>query len=105
MFNRVMLCGRVASDITKDSNIILISVPRSTEKEKCDIIECVINDKMTEAVNQYCHKGDMIAIAGSIQTEGIGTDYKEKVVCEKISFLAVKKDNEGGDKDETNING
>lgn len=74
-----------------------------------DFIDCVAWRQTAEFVRKYFHKGDMIALTGSIQTENFtdkdGNKRKSTVVSvNNVSFCGSKENgNNGFEKPESNL--
>lgn len=109
MINSVVLMGRLTADPelrTTQSGISMcrfsVAVDRrvaaGTEK-KADFINCTAWRQQADFISKYFHKGQMIAIEGSIQT-GSYTDKQGNkrtsfdVIVDRASFCGSK--NEGG---------
>ena len=66
-------------------------------EKKTDFIDCVAFRQTAEFINKYFHKGNMIAVEGSIQTENYvdqnGTNRKSvSVVANNVSFCGSKSE-------------
>lgn len=110
--NKVILIGRLSRDPelrTTPTNIsvatfsIAVSrpfVPQGGQPET-DFINCVIWRRQAENLAKYCHKGSQIAVEGRIQTRNYTAQdgskrYVTEVMCDNITFLGSKADNQGG---------
>jgi len=110
--NKVILIGRLARDPelrTTPSNIsvarfsIAVSRPFSSQNNgqpDADFINCTVWRKQAENLAKYCHKGSQIAIEGRIQTGSYTAQdgskrYTTEVVCDNITFLSSKSENQG----------
>ena len=110
--NKVILIGRLARDPelrTTPSNLsvatfsIAVSrpfTPQSGQRET-DFINCVVWRRQAENLAKYCRKGSQIAIEGRIQTRNYSAQdgskrYVTEVMCDNITFLGSKADNQGG---------
>ena len=107
MINKVVLVGRISNDIKleeygENKNIKFnLAVGRAYKKEgvqDTDFIRCTFWNKLAELVNEYCKKGDLIAVEGRLQVSEYSNVEGEKrtsteVVVESIQFLE-KKSNE-----------
>ncbi len=110
--NKVILIGRLARDPelrTTPTNLsvatftIAISRPFNSQNggnPETDFINCVVWRKQAENLARYCHKGSQIAVEGRIQTRNYqaqdGTRrYVTEVLCDSITFLGSKSDNQG----------
>ena len=65
-------------------------------ERKADFINCMAWQQRADLINNYVHKGDLIAIEGRIQVSSyIATDgtkrYSTDVIVEQIEFLSSKK--------------
>lgn len=101
--NKAVLMGRLTADpelratqsginVTKFS----IAVDRRFDKEKTDFINIVAWRQAAEFVTKYFSKGDMIAVAGSIQTDSYTDKNGNKrtsfeIVADEVSFCGDKK--------------
>jgi single-strand DNA-binding protein len=109
--NRVFLCGRFVSynEFTTESDKkiidVLIAVPRSYKNEEgiydTDFINCRLFSAIAEHTIEYCKKGDLIGLSGSLHSEKVdmpnGTiEYHEQVYVDKVSFLANATKDESG---------
>lgn len=111
MLNQLVLVGRLVKEPElreSENNVkfayITLAVPRSFKNSngeyETDFIDCILWDVIASNANEYCHKGDIIGVRGRLQTRMV-ENKKEKtkqkileVVCEKISFLSSKKEDE-----------
>lgn len=99
MTNQVIIIGRLVSDPqineTENGNkicTIALAVPRSYRningEYDTDFIDCVLYKGVAETTSEYCRKGDLMAIKGSIQRLS-GEDLK--IVADKVTFLSSKQ--------------
>lgn len=106
MNNTVILIGRLANDIdlryTSNNKPVInqsIAVTRNQKNQEgvyeTDFINFQVWGKIAKAMNEYCKKGDLIAIRGQLRVD----NYQDKdgnkksktyVLLENISFLASK---------------
>ena len=106
MINNVTLMGRIVCDIdkrvttsNKEVATFRIAVKRSFSKsDESDFITIVCWEGQANFVEKYFHKGDMIAIQGSIRTRSYeDKDGKKRtafeVVAREVSFCGGKNDN------------
>lgn len=107
MLNQVALVGRLVKDpdIKKTENNkevlrITLAVPRSFKNSNgeydTDFIDCTLWDMVARSTTDYCHKGDIIAVKGRIQTRVIEKldqpkKFYQEVIAEKVTFLSSKK--------------
>lgn len=108
MLNQTVLVGRLVKDPelyeTENGNkitSITLAVPRSYKNMNgeydTDFIPCVLWKGIAENAVEYCHKGDLLGIKGSLKTRKIETEEFPKqiveVVAEKVTYLSsVKKE-------------
>jgi single-strand DNA-binding protein len=112
MLNCVTLMGRLVADpdmrVTTTNKSVInfrIAVDRSYTKNgnrEADFISIVAWESTADFVYKYFHKGDMIALQGSIQTR----NYEDKdgnkrtafeVVAKEVSFCGGKNENSSTD--------
>lgn len=78
---------------------ITLAVPRGYKnmegEYESDFISCVLWKGIAENTVNYCHKGDLLAIKGRLQSRTIEEEerkrYVMEVVAEKVSFLSPKR--------------
>lgn len=104
--NSVVLVGRTTKDIelrrTANGNAVAsftIAINRGKKDDGADFISCVAWNKTAELLNQYVHKGDRIALSGSIRTRNYEDNYGKKVyvtevLANHIEFIETKRNNE-----------
>ena len=106
MINSVVLMGRLTYDPELKATPSGVSVVRfqiacdrnyskSGEEKKTDFIDVTAWRKTAEIVSKYFHKGSMIAVEGSIQTDNYtdrdGNKRKSfQVVANNVSFCGSK---------------
>ena len=98
MMNMVTLVGRLASDPQinevneKKVCYITIAVSRSYKNTEgiyeTDFVNVVLWEGIAQSTVEYCHKGDLIAIKGRIESE---KDKSIQIIAEKASFLSQAK--------------
>ena len=97
MINQVMLVGRIANNINTDDDNITVAVTRSFKNEngeyETDFIDVAIRGTIAKTTTEYCKKGDIIGVKGSIRSEIIDNEKKMILVAERITFLSSKKEN------------
>lgn len=73
-----------------------LAVNRDGKKDESDWIDFVAWEKTAEIVAQYCHKGDLIGVTGSLQRREWEKDgqkrYSYEVRVGRIEFCGGKKD-------------
>ena len=103
MLNQVVLVGRLTRDIVvnksdkgvKVANISL-AIPRSFKNSEglydTDFVDCVAFDSIASNTSEYCKKGDIVGVKGSVQSRTIENEGKKEnimdIICEKITFLS-----------------
>ena len=107
--NAVVLVGRTTKDIElrrTGSGTAVASFTlavnrdfRTQDGQEADFIQCVAWKKTAELLEQYVHKGDRIAVSGSIRTRNYtGNDgrkvYVTEVLANQVEFLETKKNSE-----------
>ena len=111
MINNVVLTGRITRNLelkqTNNNNSslnITLAVERNFKNQsgqkQTDFISCKAFGKRAETIAQYCQKGDLIGITGSIQTgsyqkqDGSTVYTTDVMVNELIFFPKPKQDNQ-----------
>lgn len=111
MINNVVLTGRITRNLelkqTNNNNSslnITLAVERNFKdqsgQKQTDFISCKTFGKRAETIAQYCQKGDLIGITGSIQTGSYqkqdgSTVYTTDVMVDGLSlFPKPKQDNQ-----------
>ncbi len=111
MINMVALMGRLTYEPelkTTPSGVNVIrfqvacdrSYQRAGGERQADFIDCVAWRQTAEFISRYFHKGSMIAVEGTIQTQNYtdksGNNRKSvEVVANNVSFCGSKADNAG----------
>lgn len=103
--NTVVLIGRTTRDIdlrrTGNGTAVAsftLAVNRdfkTNDGQEADFIQCVAWKKTAELLEQYVHKGDKIALNGSIRTRNYEdshgrTVYVTEVLVNRVEFLETK---------------
>lgn len=96
MMNLVTLVGRIIDfENQKNKTIIEIKVPRNYKNKEGiyedDYIQICLYDSISENFKNYCNKGDLIGIKGSIRSQ---KDKSIEIVADKITFLSSKVNND-----------
>ena len=106
MHNVVYLIGRLTKDpelkeLENGSKVISanLAVQRSFKNGdgvyETDFVDCAMWNGIAENVSNYCHKGYLIGVKGRLQVIDYEKNGEKKknieVVCEKVSFLAPRK--------------
>lgn len=107
--NAVVLVGRTTKDIElrrTGSGTAVASFTLAVNREfktqdgqEADFINCVAWKKTAELLEQYVHKGDRIAVTGSIRTRNYEDNHGKKVyvtevLANQVEFLETKKSSE-----------
>lgn len=108
MINTVALMGRLTyePELRKTPNGVSVisfqiacdrNYQRSGEERKSDFIDCTAWRQTAEFIERYFHKGSMIAIEGSIQTENFTDKDGNKrksvtVVANNVSFCGSRSE-------------
>lgn len=109
MINTVVLMGRLTYEPELRKTPSGVSVLRfqlaverayqkDNEEKQADFIDCISWRQTAEFISKYFHKGDMIAVEGTIQTSNYtdknGANRKQvEVVANNVSFCGSKSDN------------
>lgn len=110
--NKVILIGRLTRDPelrTTPNNLSVASFslavsrpfsPQNGGAPEADFINCVIWRRQAENLAKYCRKGSQIAVEGRIQSRSYNSQdgskrYVTEVMCDNITFLGSKMDNQG----------
>lgn len=100
--NKVILMGRIASEIEKRETqsghnvaTFTLAVQRRMKKDTADFIRCVAWNNTADFICRYFGKGRMIALEGEIQTRSWeGTDgrknFATEVLCNGVYFTGEK---------------
>ena len=115
--NSINLVGRLCADPelrrTNDGTAVCsysLAVKRPMVKDATDFLECVSWKQSAEYLSQYGHKGDIVAVSGSLQvrewTDKEGKKRKTyEVVTTSVTLLSSKKNSEGNTQPTQNQNG
>ena len=106
MLNTVILMGRMTADaelrtttsgtsVTQFTMAVDRDYVKSGEERQTDFINVVVWGKTADFVTTYFHKGDMIAVVGSIQVRNYedkngNKRYATEVIADKVSFCGGK---------------
>ena len=110
MLNQLVVVGRLVRDpelrkteAGRNVTNITLAVPRSYKNSEgqydTDYIDCTLWANVAENTTEYCHKGDLLAVKGRLQTRKIEKEEEKvqhvtEVVGEKVTFLLSKKKEE-----------
>lgn len=112
MINSVTLMGRLTYEPelrTTPSGVPVVNFQvavsrdyvKDGEERQADFIDCIAWRQRAEFLSRYFHKGSMIAVEGSIETDNFtdkdGNKRKSvRVVANKLSFCGSKAEANGG---------
>ena len=102
MLNQVVVVGRLVQDpeikeLENDKKAcnITLAVTRSYKNAEgvydTDFIKCTLWNTIAENTAEYCYKGDLVGVKGSLQCLS-GNELQ--VVAEKVTFLSTNKTKE-----------
>lgn len=107
--NRVILIGRLTADPelrhTPNGHTVAnftLAVDRKFSKNsETDFIPCVAWRRLAEIINEYCHKGKLVSVEGSLQTRLYETTDGQKrkaydVLVEDLQMLGSPSGGGGG---------
>lgn len=110
--NKVILIGRLTRDpemrttasgmnVTRFSIAVNRTYQDQNGERGVDYINCVAWRKQAENIAKYCTKGTQVAVDGRIQTGSYDAQdgskrYTTDIVCDNVTFLGSKGDNNGG---------
>ena len=98
MLNQFIIVGRIVKDLEKESNVITIAIPRHYKNEDgeydTDFVDVAIDGTLDKTTIEYCKKGDIIGVKGSIKSEISNDIRKMLLVAERVTFLSSKKADE-----------
>lgn len=103
MFNKVMYCGRIATDLNirkskNDKSYLFFNLAVSrTNGDKTDFINCVVWNAKAENLVKYQSKGNLIIVEGSTETYKKDDINMSRCLVEKITYLENKKETEDED--------
>ncbi|MFS5032843.1 single-stranded DNA-binding protein [Staphylococcus aureus] len=97
MMNKVMYCGRIATDLkvrqSKNGKSYLffnLAVSRQNS-DKTDFINCVVWNNKAENLEKYQSKGNLVIVEGSTETYKKDDINMSRCLIEKITYLENKK--------------
>lgn len=102
MYNMVILVGRLEMTPTLENDVIYttLEVPRANKSDnneyESDYIKCVFSKSVASRVNDYCKKGDLLAIKGTVKSKyyNIDNDIRNTtyIDVERVTFLQTRRD-------------
>ena len=119
--NKVILIGRLTKDPEMRTTMSGMTVTRFTVavnrtyqdqngERGTDFINCVAWRKQAENIAKYCTKGTQVAVDGRIQTGSYDAQdgskrYTTDIICDNVTFLGSKGDNNTNSFVNNNYNG
>lgn len=105
--NAVQIIGRLTKEVelrrTQSGKAVAtysLAVKRPRTKDEVDFVNVVTWEKSAEYLAQYSHKGDVVAVSGSLQSRkwtdknnNIRTEWE--VVTDSVELLSSKRSTEG----------
>lgn len=89
--NSINIIGRITKEPelkqTQNGNKVVsfcLAVTRRDKNKTTDWIDCVAWNKTAEILAQYCHKGKLISVSGSLQTRSYESNGHQVKVTEVI---------------------
>ena len=92
------LIGRLTDDpkINKKDDKQEVSITLAVQRDyknvegiyETDYVPCILWNNIANQTNEYCRKGDLVAIRGKVRT---AENKTIEIIVEKISFLATNK--------------
>lgn len=109
MLNQVVVIGRIAENLAlnksedgKDVLKLILAVPRNYKningQYETDTIPCVLWNHSAKSTAEYCHKGDLVGIKGTLRSKTVSTKRDKvmtlEIIVEKVTFLTTNKTEE-----------
>lgn len=100
MLNQVMLIGRISDQgLEHEGELILtLAITRAYKNDagffETDFINCRLSDTIASKAAEYCTKGDLVGIKGTLTQDLGGATV---VSAEKVTFLSSTGTSKGGD--------
>ena len=118
--NNVILVGRLTADPeiavvegNKKVTTVFLAVNRNFKSTDgtydTDFIRCILWNSVASNTTEYCHKGDIIAVKGRLQTstyedENKKNHYVTDVIAERVTFVSTSRKNDELDSSSDNNN-
>lgn len=115
--NAVQIIGRLTSDVelrrTQSGKAVAtysLAVKRPRSKDETDFPNVVTWEKGAEYLSQYGHKGDIVAVSGSLQSRKF-TDKNGnnriawEIVADSVELLSGRRNSDGGNNTAQGQNG
>lgn len=99
MINNVIIVGRLVKDpvmkmTAQGKSVVAFTVACNRDRENAEFIACRAYGKTAELLVQYCQKGSLIGLEGSVHAYTIdkddGKEYRQEVLVSSIEFLKTK---------------
>lgn len=94
--NNISLIGRLTKEpelkSTSNGNKVIsfcLAVDRRTKDKATDWIDCVAWNKTAEIIAQYCHKGKMLSVTGSLQTRTWEDNAGNKHKVTEVNVMSI----------------
>ena len=94
--NNISLIGRLTKEpelkSTSNGNKVIsfcLAVDRRTKDKATDWIDCVAWNKTAEIIAQYCHKGKMLSVTGSLQTRTWEDNEGNKHKVTEVNVMSI----------------
>ena len=98
--NNFNIAGRIVKEpvikYTKDNKSVMsLDIAINNAKDDTTFLPITIFNKQAEIVSQYCHKGDMLGITGTIKNHNWEDDkgnkhYDYTFIANRVEFLSSK---------------
>lgn len=94
--NSINLIGRLTKEpeikTTANGNKVIsfcLAVDRKSKNKETDFIDCVAWNKLAEIISQYCNKGKMISVTGSLQTRNWEDSNGSKHKASEVNVMSI----------------
>lgn len=103
MNNQIILIGRLVQNPREGDSRVTLAIPRNYKnidgEYETDFIDVTIKGTIQTNVLEYCRKGDLIGIRGSIEGKNIddGDGHYTRtmeLVADRVTFLSARKEND-----------
>jgi single-strand DNA-binding protein len=108
--NNVTLIGRLTRDIdlrtvgTKETSVIRNTLAVRRDKENSDFVPIVIWGKAAETVSNYCAKGSLLGVEGSIRTGSYDNKDGQKVYTTEVHSMRIHLIGSNNSNQNNNVN-
>lgn len=100
--NKIFLIGRISTEIElrytqNNMEVVTFNLAVNRDKDNADFIKINAFRQTAKLINDYCKKGDRLAIEGSLRVSNYedkngNRKYDYNVLANKIEFLEAKKE-------------